>query len=76
MSIVPIIRPAEMLRILLKAGFRIIRTKGSHIRLRHYLTGRETEVAMHPRDLLRGTTMAILKQAGISIKEFLRLLKK
>lgn len=76
MSIIPIIHPTEMLRVLLKTGFRIIRTRGSHMLLRHPLTKRMTTVIMHPGELLRRTIASTLKQAGLSVKEFLRLLKK
>lgn len=75
MSIIPIIKPAEMLRVLLKAGFAILRTRGSHVLLRHPVTKRATTVLMHSGDLFRRTITNTLKQAGLSVKEFLRLLK-
>lgn len=76
MSIIPILAPARLLAILLKAGFKIIRQKGSHIRLAHPITGRATTIAMHAKDISRNLIMKILKQAGISVKDFLVLLKK
>ncbi|MFY9462715.1 MAG: type II toxin-antitoxin system HicA family toxin [Candidatus Sungiibacteriota bacterium] len=76
MSIIPILTPAHMLAILLRTGFKIIRQKGSHIRLAHPITGRATTIAMHAKDFSRDLMMKILKQAGISIKDFLALLKK
>ncbi|MEK7541645.1 MAG: type II toxin-antitoxin system HicA family toxin [Patescibacteria group bacterium] len=76
MSIIPILTPARMLALLLKAGFRVIRQKGSHIRLAHPRTGRATTIAMHAKDLSRDLILKILKQAGISVKDFLALLKK
>ena len=75
MSIIPIIKPAEMLRVLLKAGFVIIRTRGSHMLMRHPATKRTTTIFMHPGDLFRRTIANTLKQAGLSVREFLRLLK-
>lgn len=75
MSIIPIIKPAEMLGVLLKAGFVILRTRGSHVLLRHPVTKRATTVLMHPGDLFRRTIANTLKQAGLSVSEFLRLLK-
>lgn len=76
MSIIPILTPNRLFAILLSAGFKVIRQKGSHIRLAHPVTGKVTTIAMHTKDLSRNLTMKILKQAGISVKEFLILLKK
>ncbi|MDO8474244.1 MAG: type II toxin-antitoxin system HicA family toxin [bacterium] len=76
MSIIPIITPRQILLLLLKAGLKIIGQKGSHIRLKHPVTGKQTTVAMHAKDLSRSLITTILKQAGISIQEFLRLLGK
>lgn len=75
MSIIPIINPAEMLRVLLKAGFIIVRTRGSHVLLKHPITKRATTVLMHSGDLFRRTIANTLKQAGLSVKEFLHLLR-
>jgi predicted RNA binding protein YcfA (HicA-like mRNA interferase family) len=76
MSIIPILTPRELLSVLLKAGFKIIRQKGSHIRIAHPITGKTTTIAMHAKDFSRNMTLKILRQAGISTKEFLKLLGK
>ncbi len=76
MSIIPIITPGQILLLLFRAGFKIIGQKGSHIRLENPLTGKQTTVAMHAKDLSRSLITMILKQAGISIQAFLRLLGK
>ncbi|HXK39123.1 MAG TPA: type II toxin-antitoxin system HicA family toxin [Candidatus Paceibacterota bacterium] len=73
MSIIPILAAREVLRRLLRAGFRQVSQKGSHVKLRHAVTGKETEVPMHPGDLGRNLIGKILKQAGISIERFLKL---
>ena len=73
MSILPILAAREVLRRLLRAGFRIVTQKGSHIKLFHPVTGKATEVPMHPGDLGRNLIIKILKQAGISIDRFLKL---
>ena len=74
MSIVPSLTPRQLLTILLKAGFKILRQKGSHIRLEHPITRRNTTIAMHAAGLSRKMILKILGQAGVSIREFLRLL--
>ena len=76
MSIVPILTPKKLLAILLKAGFYIVRQKGSHIWITHPVTKRGTTIAMHTKDFSRKMFATILKQAGISIKDFLNMLKK
>lgn len=73
MSIIPILSAREVLRRLLRAGFRVIVQKGSHIKLFNSITGRRTEIPMHPGDLGRKLLMKILRQAGVSIDKFLRL---
>ena len=75
MSIIPIIRATQMLAVLLKAGFVIVRQAGSHVRLKNYATGKATTVALHSKDLTRKTITTILKQAEISVETFLKLLK-
>lgn len=59
----------EVLRRLLRAGFVEVRQSGSHKVLRHP-DGRMTYVAMHPGDIPTGTFRSILKQAGLTDKEF------
>ena len=57
--------PKQMVRLLKKNGFEIISQNGSHIQLRHTITGLQTEVPMHCKDLKKGLENAILKQAGL-----------
>lgn len=75
MSIIPVITVKQLLSVLIKAGFKIIRQKGSHIRLVNPITGKATTIAMHAGDLSRKMIMKILKQAGVSAKDFLKFLK-
>ncbi len=75
MSRLPRVTARQMLSILQRAGFLVERVRGSHFYLRHENDhDRTTAVSLHPGDLPRGTMLAILKQAGISREEFLRLL--
>ena len=77
MSIVPILTAKEIIRVLLKAGFKVVRQRGSHVHLEHTIdSSRITQVVIHSRTLPRGTLMGILRQAGISTDEFLLLLGK
>ena len=65
----PSIKPKKVLKTLLKHGFEVQRQTGSHVRLIHP-DGRATTVAMHNRDLPRGTLKAILKQSELTLEEF------
>ncbi|KKU67968.1 MAG: hypothetical protein UX89_C0009G0002 [Parcubacteria group bacterium GW2011_GWA2_47_16] len=77
MSIVPILKSRELIKVLLKAGFQIIRQTGSHVRLEHSTDPqRQTSVPQHGGFLPRWLLSAILKQAGISVSESRRLLGK
>jgi len=68
----PALKPREAVQALEKAGFSFIRQKGSH---RLYVKG-DTAVTIpyHSRDLKKGTLRQIIKQSGLTLKEFLELL--
>lgn len=70
MSRTPALTPEEIIRLLKKHGFELLRTKGSHQIFKNMASGRMTVVPMHKKDLPKGTMLAILKQAGID-KELL-----
>ena len=58
-----------------RAGFEVIRTKGSHYFLRHRDDpNRQTVVPVHRNDLPTGTLRAILRQTHLSRAQFLDLL--
>lgn len=68
----PQVSGKEAVQALEAAGFEHRSTKGSHAKLRHP-DGRVVIVPLH-RALARGTLGSILRQAGVSSSEFLRLL--
>ena len=64
----------EILRRLLAAGFKIAKQRGSHVKLWHPVTKRRTSVSFHAgRDIGRGLLAEIIKQAGLTVEEFLKL---
>ncbi len=69
----PRISGKEMLKILSLFGFEVIRQKGSHVVLKKQTKNDElgTVVPMH-KELAEGTIRGILKQAKISIEDFLK----
>jgi len=77
MSIVPMLRAATIVRALQKAGFHIVRQKGSHVHLKLFSDPtRYATVPHHAKDISRKTLASILRQARLSVGEFLNLLEK
>ena len=75
MNKVPSLPYTEIVRALERAGWRVVRQKGSHIRMEKQ-SDEETlrlTVPAH-RPVKRSTLSHILKQAGLSAEEFLELL--
>lgn len=59
-------------RALLSLGFVEAGRKGSHVHFRH-ADGRRTQVPRHAReDIGRGLLREIIRQAGVSVEEFLK----
>lgn len=73
MSKLPRISGRECVRALEKMGFYFKRQEGSHIILRRDNPLAQTSVPDH-RELDRGTLRAIIRQAGLSVDEFVELL--
>ena len=64
----------EVLQALRKVGFEETRQRGSHVRLRHP-DGRVVTVPVHPgQEIGRGLLRKIIRDAEISVEEFLSLL--
>ena len=77
MSILPSISARELIGVLHKAGLVIIRQSGSHVRLQHPGDHtRQTTVPLHNRDIPRWLVREILREADISVSDFLKLLKE
>lgn len=57
--------PKQMIKLLKSNGFEVASQNGSHIKMKNPVTGRQTEVPMHCKDLKKGLENAILKQAGL-----------
>jgi predicted RNA binding protein YcfA (HicA-like mRNA interferase family) len=73
MSGLPRIPGRECVKALGKAGFVFKRQEGSHIILRRNDPFAQLVVPDH-KELDRGTLRAIIRQAGISVEEFTKLL--
>lgn len=73
---VPALKAQEVIRALERGGFAIVRSAGSHHRMVHMSDpSRAATVPVHKgRDLPRPMLLAIIRQAGFTIEEFLNLL--
>ena len=73
MARLPVLSGDELIRLLKKAGFEVVRRKGSHVSLR-----RETYETVVPRhgELARGTLLGILKQCGLTREELETLIQE
>lgn len=74
-SRLPSVRPRQLIRVLEQKGWRLARSKGSHHHFTHPDNPNIVTVAVHAKDIKRGTLSGILADAGIGRDEFLRLLK-
>lgn len=73
MSKLPVVSGAECVKALEKAGFAVYRQRGSHITLVRADPPAQTTVPNH-KELDRGTLRASIRQAGLSVEEFVGLL--
>jgi len=73
MTQLPVISGRACIAALERAGFTVRRQVGSHIVLRRDTPFAQTTVPDH-RTLDRGTLRAIVRQAGLSVDDFVRLL--
>ena len=73
MSKLPVVSGAQRVRALEKAGFVVYKQRGSHITLVRSDPKAQTTLPNH-KELDRGTLRAIIRQAGLSVDEFVALL--
>ena len=71
----PMLKTNVLVRALEKAGFRIVRQKGNHVRMKHP-DGRVVTVPVHSeRDIGRGLLRKILRDAELAREAFIALLE-
>jgi len=72
MPSLPVVSGEQVCRALERAGFVRKSQKGSHLKIRHP-DGRTVIVPLHD-EIAIGTLRSILRQAGLSVEDFLELL--
>lgn len=71
----PALTPKKVISALERANFFVHHTKGSHHALRHREDPNiRITIAFHRKDIKLGTLRSIIKQAGLTVDEFLDLL--
>ena len=69
MPSLPVLSGRDLIRILTRKGFEVVRQRGSHVRLTH-ADGRVVTVPVHAgRDIGRGLLRKILRDAELSREE-------
>jgi len=68
----PVASGKDVIKALSKIGYYVRDQKGSHVHLRHPYR-KPLTVPDHP-EIARGTLRAIIKEAGLTVEEFLDLL--
>jgi len=72
MTRLPRLKGKEVVRVLGKLGFQVVRTRGSHVFLRHE-DGRATTVPVHSGETLGpGLLRSILRDVEFSVEEMLK----
>lgn len=69
----PSFKPKTLIKKFEKAGYVIDRQKGSHVILYHPKEHKRLTIPLHVKDLPKGTLLSIVKQAGLTKEEFLKL---
>lgn len=70
----PTLKVKEVLRRFIKAGFVKWRQSGSHLAMYRQSDNRTITIPVHfGKDVPRGTLRAIIREAGMSVDEFVEL---
>ena len=70
----PILSGKDVVKALSKIGYKIDHQTGSHIILRHEKPPHRRITVPNHKEISKGTLRAIIRQAGLTIEEFIRLL--
>ena len=71
----PILKPKHIISALQRADFVIHHQTGSHVRLIHNtMPRRSVTIAIHGKDMPKGTLANVIRQSGLTAEEFLDLL--
>ncbi|CAN5165109.1 hypothetical protein BH20ACT13_BH20ACT13_05850 [soil metagenome] len=72
MASVPVVSGAEAVRRFERVGWSVVRRKGSHVMMTRLEVAATLSIPMH-RELDRGLLRALLRAAGMTVDEFVKL---
>ena len=72
----PALSPRDMVRTLERAGLRVVREGRSHTVMWREGLPRPVPVPRHVRELKRSLMLAIIKEAGLTVGEFVEHLRR
>lgn len=71
----PVVSGIKVVKALAKIGYEIDHQTGSHMILRHKEPPHRRLTIPNHDEIAKGTLLAIIRQSGLTIKEFIDLLK-
>lgn len=74
MSRLPQVSGREVAQALGKVGYQLDRQRGSHLILRQSVAPYRRFVVPDHKEVAKGTLRAIIRQAGLTVEEFIELL--
>ncbi len=72
-SKLPIVSGQEAIRAFSGIGYEVTRQRGSHIMMKHSGNHKRLTIPNH-KQIAKGTLRAIIRDAGLSVDEFVKLL--
>lgn len=70
----PVVKPREAIKAIKKCGFSFDHSVGSHRAFYNSNRTLRVTIAYHNKPIKKGTLSSIIKQAGLTVKEFIELL--
>jgi len=70
----PVVSGIDAVKALAKVGWEVDHQTGSHMILRHRAPPHRRLTVPRHKELAKGTLRAIIRDAGLTVEEFLRLL--
>ncbi len=77
MTKLPIVSGREAIRAFERLGYQVVRRRGSHVRLRHPTEPRRKPLTIPDHKTIKpGLLRHLIADAGITVEEFVKLLKE
>ena len=73
MAKLPSLSGDELVKALTKAGFQVVRQKGSHVSMKR---GKSRTVIPLHKELAKGTLFGIMKQCGLTKEDLISIIEK